>query len=136
MTSGRKLANVKRISQQFDANQDSGINKEEKVTNRDNCLRAEEMRSLVVAHHPKVEFTNEHLNSLVDEFFQTYSSYILTGRKVSLFWGFSKCTMGEKVSIFRGPRWRCKRHWSRFCYTLALNSWRRGWTGMGLKLIC
>ncbi|GAY43831.1 hypothetical protein CUMW_077600 [Citrus unshiu] len=62
-TRGSRLEKVKRIFQQFDTNCDGGLNKEE-------------MAALVVAVNPRVEFSDEQINAIIDEVFRTYGEFI------------------------------------------------------------
>lgn len=54
---------MKRIFQQFDSNRDGGLNREE-------------MASLVVAVNPRVKFSDEQINAILDEVFKTYGDFI------------------------------------------------------------
>ncbi|XP_051123849.1 uncharacterized TPR repeat-containing protein At1g05150-like [Andrographis paniculata] len=64
MTSrGTRSEKVKRIFQQFDANRDGGLSREE-------------MASLVVAVNPRVKFSGEQINAILDEIFRTYGEFI------------------------------------------------------------
>ncbi|CAH9067842.1 unnamed protein product [Cuscuta epithymum] len=60
---GSRSEKVKRIFQQFDANRDSGLNREE-------------MAALVVAVNPRVKFSDEQINAILDEVFRTYGEFI------------------------------------------------------------
>ncbi|KAJ8762184.1 hypothetical protein K2173_007338 [Erythroxylum novogranatense] len=62
-TRGSRSEKVKRIFQQFDVNRDGGLNREE-------------MASLVVAVNPRVKFSDEQINAILDEVFRTYDEYI------------------------------------------------------------
>lgn len=62
-TRGSRSEKVKRIFQQFDANRDGGLNREE-------------MAALVVAVNPRVKFSEEQINAILDEIFRTYGEYI------------------------------------------------------------
>ncbi|KAL3505356.1 hypothetical protein ACH5RR_035197 [Cinchona calisaya] len=62
-TRGSRSEKVKRIFQQFDVNRDSGLNREE-------------MAALVVAVNPRVKFSDEQINAILDEVFRTYSEFI------------------------------------------------------------
>ncbi|KAJ4878862.1 putative TPR repeat-containing protein [Raphanus sativus] len=54
---------VKRIFHQFDKNRDGGLDREE-------------MASLVVAVNPRVKFSDEQINAILDEVFRTYAEFI------------------------------------------------------------
>ncbi|KAG5566622.1 hypothetical protein RHGRI_002248 [Rhododendron griersonianum] len=54
---------VKRIHQQFDSNRDGGLNHDE-------------MAALVVAVNPRVKFSDEQINAILDEVFKTYGEFI------------------------------------------------------------
>ncbi|KAL5985855.1 hypothetical protein ACLOJK_027844 [Asimina triloba] len=60
---GSRTEKVKRIFQQFDVNGDGGLNREE-------------MAALVVAVNPRVKFSDEQINAILDEVFRTYSDFI------------------------------------------------------------
>eukprot|EP00268_Persea_americana_P035335 TRINITY_DN3487_c0_g2_i1.p1 TRINITY_DN3487_c0_g2~~TRINITY_DN3487_c0_g2_i1.p1 ORF type:complete len:802 (+),score=167.00 TRINITY_DN3487_c0_g2_i1:432-2837(+) len=60
---GRRAEKVKRIFQQFDANADGGLDREE-------------MSALVVSVNPRVKFSDEQINAILDEVFRTYSDFI------------------------------------------------------------
>lgn len=60
---GSRSEKVKRIFQQFDTNRDGGLNREE-------------MASLVVAVNPRVKFSDEQINAILDEVFRTYGEFI------------------------------------------------------------
>ncbi|XP_043712649.1 uncharacterized TPR repeat-containing protein At1g05150-like [Telopea speciosissima] len=60
---GSRAEKVKRIFQQFDANNDGGLNREE-------------MAALVVAVNPRVKFSDEQINAILDEVFRTYAEFI------------------------------------------------------------
>lgn len=62
-TRGSRSEKVKRIFQQFDGNRDGGLNREE-------------MAGLVVAVNPRVKFSDEQINAILDEVFKTYGEYI------------------------------------------------------------
>ncbi|WMV27697.1 hypothetical protein MTR67_021082 [Solanum verrucosum] len=62
-TRGSRSEKVKRIFQQFDGNHDGGLNREE-------------MAALVVAVNPRVKFSEEQINAILDEVFRTYSEFI------------------------------------------------------------
>ncbi|KAK4349029.1 hypothetical protein RND71_031784 [Anisodus tanguticus] len=62
-TRGSRSEKVKRIFQQFDGNHDGGLNREE-------------MAVLVVAVNPRVKFSDEQINAILDEVFRTYSEFI------------------------------------------------------------
>ncbi|XP_072075086.1 uncharacterized TPR repeat-containing protein At1g05150 isoform X2 [Arachis hypogaea] len=62
-TRGTRSEKVRRIFQQFDANSDGGLNREE-------------MASLVVAVNPRVKFSDEQINAILDEVFRTYGDFI------------------------------------------------------------
>lgn len=62
-TRGSRSEKVRRIFQQFDANHDGGLNKEE-------------MAALVVAVNPRVKFSDEQINAILDEVFRTYGEFI------------------------------------------------------------
>ncbi|OWM75011.1 uncharacterized TPR repeat-containing protein At1g05150-like [Punica granatum] len=62
-TRGSRSEKVKRIFQQFDSNRDGGLNREE-------------MAALVVAVNPRVKFSDEQINAILDEVFRTYGEYI------------------------------------------------------------
>ncbi|EXB60665.1 putative TPR repeat-containing protein [Morus notabilis] len=62
-TRGSRSEKVKRIFQQFDANHDGGLNREE-------------MAALVVAVNPRVKFSDEQINAILDEVFRTYGEFI------------------------------------------------------------
>ncbi|KAF3631010.1 putative kinesin-like protein NACK2-like isoform X1 [Capsicum annuum] len=62
-TRGSRSEKVKRIFQQFDVNRDGGLNREE-------------MSALVVAVNPRVKFSEEQINAILDEVFRTYSEFI------------------------------------------------------------
>ncbi|ERN10858.1 hypothetical protein AMTRI_Chr09g19730 [Amborella trichopoda] len=68
MASGTPITNtrsqkVKKIFLQFDANKDGGLNREE-------------MASLVTAVNPRVKFSDEQINAILDEVFRTYGEFI------------------------------------------------------------
>lgn len=54
---------MKRIFSQFDANKDGGLNRSE-------------MAALVVAVNPRVKFSDEQINAILDEVFRTYGEFI------------------------------------------------------------
>lgn len=62
-TRGSRSEKVKRIFQQFDGNRDGGLNREE-------------MSALVVAVNPRVKFSDEQINAILDEVFRTYGEFI------------------------------------------------------------
>ncbi|KAJ7979793.1 Calcium-binding tetratricopeptide family protein [Quillaja saponaria] len=62
-TRGSRSEKVKRIFQQFDSNRDGGLNREE-------------MAALVVAVNPRVKFSDEQINAILDEVFRTYGEFI------------------------------------------------------------
>ncbi|CAI9116862.1 OLC1v1018132C1 [Oldenlandia corymbosa var. corymbosa] len=62
-TRGSRSEKVKRIFQQFDINRDGGLNREE-------------MAALVVAVNPRVKFSDEQINAILDEVFRTYGEFI------------------------------------------------------------
>ncbi|KAK9270825.1 hypothetical protein L1049_026411 [Liquidambar formosana] len=62
-TRGSRSEKVKKIFQQFDANRDGGLNREE-------------MASLVVAVNPRVKFSDEQISAILDEVFRTYGEFI------------------------------------------------------------
>ncbi|MBA0733998.1 hypothetical protein Gogos_017952 [Gossypium gossypioides] len=62
-TRGSRSEKVKRIFQQFDNNRDGGLNRDE-------------MAALVVAVNPRVKFSDEQINAILDEVFRTYGEFI------------------------------------------------------------
>ncbi|KAF5175777.1 Calcium-binding ef hand protein [Thalictrum thalictroides] len=60
---GGRAEKVKKIFEQFDINGDGGLNREE-------------MSSLVVAVNPRVKFSEEQINAILDEVFKTYDEFI------------------------------------------------------------
>ncbi|CAN0872351.1 Uncharacterized TPR repeat-containing protein At2g32450 [Linum grandiflorum] len=66
-TRGSRSEKVKRIFQQFDGNQDGGLNRDE-------------MATLVVAVNPRVKFSDEQINAILDEVFRTYAEFIDTDK--------------------------------------------------------
>ncbi|WJX10807.1 hypothetical protein P8452_01486 [Trifolium repens] len=62
-TRGTRSEKVRRIFNQFDANHDGGLNREE-------------MASLVGAVNPRVKFSDEQINAILDEVFRTYAEFI------------------------------------------------------------
>lgn len=60
---GSRSEKVKRIFLQFDTNGDGGLNREE-------------MAALVVAVNPRVKFSEEQINAILDEVFRTYGEFI------------------------------------------------------------
>ncbi|XP_010475186.1 PREDICTED: uncharacterized TPR repeat-containing protein At1g05150-like [Camelina sativa] len=62
-TRGSRSEKAKRIFQQFDGNRDGGLNREE-------------MAALVVAVNPRVKFSDEQINAILDEVFRTYAEFI------------------------------------------------------------
>ena len=62
-TRGTRSEKVKRIFQQFDASRDGGLNRDE-------------MAALVVAVNPRVKFSDEQINAILDEVFRTYGEFI------------------------------------------------------------
>ena len=62
-TRGSRSEKVKRIFQQFDANCDGGLNREE-------------MADLVVAVNPRVKFSDAQISAILDEVFRTYGEFI------------------------------------------------------------
>ncbi|XP_058098729.1 uncharacterized TPR repeat-containing protein At2g32450-like isoform X3 [Magnolia sinica] len=60
---GSRAEKVKRIFEQFDSNGDGGLDREE-------------MAALVVAVNPRVKFSDEQINAILDEVFRTYSDFI------------------------------------------------------------
>ncbi|MQM00924.1 hypothetical protein Taro_033667 [Colocasia esculenta] len=68
---GRRAEKVKKIFQRFDANGDGGLNREE-------------MAALVVAVNPRVKFSDEQINAILDEVFRTYAEFIQPGRGLTL----------------------------------------------------
>lgn len=60
---GSRGEKVKRIFEQFDVNGDGGLNREE-------------MAALVVAVNPRVKFSDDQINAILDEVFRTYSDFI------------------------------------------------------------
>ncbi|KAL6143379.1 hypothetical protein ACLB2K_054074 [Fragaria x ananassa] len=62
-TRGSRSEKVKRIFYQFDVNHDGGLNREE-------------MAALVVAVNPRVKFSDEQINAILDEVFRTYGDFI------------------------------------------------------------
>ncbi|GLT24999.1 hypothetical protein SLA2020_001570 [Shorea laevis] len=62
-TRGSRSEKVKRIFQQFDANRDGGLNREE-------------MAALVVAVNPRVNYSDEQIKAILDEVFRTYGEFI------------------------------------------------------------
>ncbi|KAL6134728.1 hypothetical protein ACLB2K_066956 [Fragaria x ananassa] len=62
-TRGTRSEKVKRIFYQFDVNHDGGLNREE-------------MAALVVAVNPRVKFSDEQINAILDEVFRTYGDFI------------------------------------------------------------
>ncbi|KAK8585153.1 hypothetical protein V6N13_139091 [Hibiscus sabdariffa] len=62
-TRGSRSEKVKRIFQQFDTNRDGGLNRDE-------------MAALVVAVNPRVKFSDEQINAILDEVFRTYGEFI------------------------------------------------------------
>lgn len=62
-TRGSRSEKVKRIFQQFDLNKDGGLDRAE-------------MAALVVAVNPRVKFSDEQINAILDEVFRTYEEFI------------------------------------------------------------
>ncbi|XP_023534895.1 uncharacterized TPR repeat-containing protein At1g05150-like [Cucurbita pepo subsp. pepo] len=62
-TRGSRSEKVNRIFQKFDANHDGGLNRDE-------------MAALVVAVNPRVKFSDEQINAILDEVFRTYGNFI------------------------------------------------------------
>ncbi|GMJ07003.1 hypothetical protein like AT1G05150 [Hibiscus trionum] len=62
-TRGSRSEKVKRIFLQFDNNRDGGLNRDE-------------MAALVVAVNPRVKFSDEQINAILDEVFRTYGEFI------------------------------------------------------------
>ncbi|KMT20638.1 hypothetical protein BVRB_1g006160 [Beta vulgaris subsp. vulgaris] len=62
-TRGSRTEKVKRIFNQFDLNKDGGLNRAE-------------MAALVVAVNPRVKFSDEQINAILDEVFRTYGEFI------------------------------------------------------------
>ncbi|KAJ0923460.1 putative EF-hand domain, tetratricopeptide-like helical domain superfamily, EF-hand domain pair [Helianthus annuus] len=62
-TRGTRSEKVKRIFQQFDLNNDAGLNRHE-------------MAALVVAVNPRVKFSDEQISAILDEVFRTYADFI------------------------------------------------------------
>ncbi|XP_074273373.1 putative TPR repeat-containing protein At1g05150 [Silene latifolia] len=62
-TRGSRSEKVRRIFEQFDLNKDGGLNRAE-------------MAALVVAVNPRVKFSDEQINAILDEVFRTYSEFI------------------------------------------------------------
>ncbi|KAM1387926.1 hypothetical protein ACFX2I_016113 [Malus domestica] len=62
-TRGSRSEKVKRIFHQFDGNHDGGLNRDE-------------MAALVVAVNPRVKFSDEQINAILDEVFRTYGDFI------------------------------------------------------------
>ncbi|KAE8680392.1 ATP binding microtubule motor family protein, putative isoform 1 [Hibiscus syriacus] len=62
-TRGSRSEKVKRIFQQFDNNRDGGLSRDE-------------MAALVVAVNPRVKFSDEQINAILDEVFRTYGEFI------------------------------------------------------------
>lgn len=62
-TRGTRSEKVRRIFNQFDANRDGGLNREE-------------MASLVGAVNPRVKFSDEQISAILDEVFRTYGEFI------------------------------------------------------------
>ncbi|BFG17706.1 hypothetical protein CerSpe_039800 [Prunus speciosa] len=62
-TRGSRSEKVKRIFHQFDENHDGGLNRDE-------------MAALVVAVNPRVKFSDEQINAILDEVFRTYGDFI------------------------------------------------------------
>ncbi|XP_047321991.1 uncharacterized TPR repeat-containing protein At1g05150-like [Impatiens glandulifera] len=62
-TRGTRSEKVKRIFHHFDLNRDGGLNREE-------------MSALVVAVNPRVKFSDEQINAILDEVFRTYGDFI------------------------------------------------------------
>ncbi|XAR61689.1 hypothetical protein NMG60_11016181 [Bertholletia excelsa] len=60
---GSRSEKVKRIFQQFDLNRDGGLNRDE-------------MKALVIAVNPRVKFSVEQINAILDEVFKTYGEFI------------------------------------------------------------
>jgi tetratricopeptide (TPR) repeat protein len=60
---GSRSEKVKRIFEQFDANHDGGLNRDE-------------MAGLVVAVNPRVKFSEEQISAILDEVFRTYGEFI------------------------------------------------------------
>lgn len=68
---GLRAEKVRRIFQRFDGNGDGGLDREE-------------MAALVVAVNPRVKFSNEQINAILDEVFRTYAGFILPDRGLTL----------------------------------------------------
>ncbi|KAE8731379.1 ATP binding microtubule motor family protein, putative isoform 1 [Hibiscus syriacus] len=62
-TRGNRSEKVKRIFQKFDNDRDGGLNRVE-------------MAALVVAVNPRVKFSDEQINAILDEVFRTYGEFI------------------------------------------------------------
>ncbi|XP_042505692.1 uncharacterized TPR repeat-containing protein At1g05150-like [Macadamia integrifolia] len=62
-TRGSRAEKVKRIFQQFDLNKDGGLNREDMV-------------ALVVAVNPRVKFSDEQINAILNEVLCTYGEFI------------------------------------------------------------
>ncbi|KAI4389603.1 hypothetical protein MLD38_001812 [Melastoma candidum] len=60
---GSRAEKVRMIFQQFDSNRDGGLNRSE-------------MAALVVAVNPRVRFSDEQINAILDEVFKTYAEFI------------------------------------------------------------
>ncbi|KAL6134717.1 hypothetical protein ACLB2K_066945 [Fragaria x ananassa] len=75
-TRGSRSEKVKRIFYQFDVNHDGGLNREE-------------MAALVVVVNPRVKFSDEQINAILDEVFQTYGDFI-DGEKGLTYEGLSR----------------------------------------------
>ncbi|KAH0455522.1 hypothetical protein IEQ34_015554 [Dendrobium chrysotoxum] len=68
---GTRIDKVKKIFDRFDVNRDGGLNREE-------------MSALVVAVNPRVKFTDDQLNAILDEVFRTYADFISPSSGLSL----------------------------------------------------
>ncbi|CAA6664952.1 unnamed protein product [Spirodela intermedia] len=68
---GLRAEKVRRIFERFDGNGDGGLDREE-------------MAALVVAVNPRVKFSNEQINAILDEVFRTYAGFILPERGLTL----------------------------------------------------
>ncbi|KAK1314181.1 putative TPR repeat-containing protein [Acorus calamus] len=70
-TKGPRAEKVRRIFERFDANADGGLDRSE-------------MAALVVAVNPRVNFSEEQINAILDEVFRTYSEFIDADRGLTL----------------------------------------------------